>query len=246
MRATESRPGWLWWCSAVPGCGSAKSLRQRPTTTDPIYAGHHRSRTCPPRPPPAEDGRLSPLAMRWPTVPALGLLLLCPSLVAAAPHESIAYHGTDTPSPRPWRRLSDALIRRVWHLPETHKREETDTGAARRPGRDLVARYGQDIVLRFTINTAEEASALAEAADTLFLDVWEFNSDWVDIRLAKDVVRILLLARFLPANLPAPVPARSSPTIPPERTCPSHARPRSRPGHLLFVPIIIRYAITPK
>jgi extracellular matrix protein 14 len=43
-------------------------------------------------------------------------------------------------------------------------------------------------VLRFTIRSAEEAKALAEAADILFLDVWEFNEDWADIRVAKDVV----------------------------------------------------------
>jgi extracellular matrix protein 14 len=43
-------------------------------------------------------------------------------------------------------------------------------------------------VLRFKIRTAEEAKALAEASDILFLDVWEFNDDWADIRVAKDVV----------------------------------------------------------
>lgn len=51
-----------------------------------------------------------------------------------------------------------------------------------------MARYGEDVVLRFTIRSAEEAKALAEAADILFLDVWEFNEDWADIRVAKDVV----------------------------------------------------------
>lgn len=56
------------------------------------------------------------------------------------------------------------------------------------PDRNLLARYGEDMVLRFNISNAEEASALAEASDILFLDVWEFNEDWVDIRIAKDVV----------------------------------------------------------
>ena len=51
-----------------------------------------------------------------------------------------------------------------------------------------MARYGEDVVLRFTIRSVEEAKALAEAADILFLDVWEFNEDWADIRVAKDVV----------------------------------------------------------
>lgn len=47
--------------------------------------------------------------------------------------------------------------------------------------------------MRFNIGSAEEASALAEAVNVLFLDVWEFNSDWVDIRLSKDVVRSLAI-----------------------------------------------------
>ena len=46
------------------------------------------------------------------------------------------------------------------------------------------------MVLRFKIQTAEEAQALAEATNILFLDVWEFTSEWVDIRLSKDVVRL--------------------------------------------------------
>ncbi len=52
----------------------------------------------------------------------------------------------------------------------------------------LLAQYGGDVVLRFNITTSEEVTALSEAADTLFLDVWEFTSDWVDIRLRKDDV----------------------------------------------------------
>ena len=135
--------------------------------------------------------------MRSPTLALLGLLAaLSPSLIAAAPHESLHSNNGGSPStggnhsPRPWRQLSDAIIRRVWGLEDTKTGSPIDNAAARGPGRDLIARYGQDIVLRFTITTAEEASALAEAADILFLDVWEFNADWVDVRIAKDVVRL--------------------------------------------------------
>lgn len=53
--------------------------------------------------------------------------------------------------------------------------------------------------MRFNISSADEASALAEASDILFLDVWEFNENWVDIRIAKDVV--LSLLGLLPPSL---------------------------------------------
>ncbi|KAI7084921.1 hypothetical protein KC356_g6355 [Hortaea werneckii] len=61
------------------------------------------------------------------------------------------------------------------------------------------ARYGGDVVLRFNISTPDEAKRLADAADTLLLDVWEFTQDWVDIRLAKDIVGPLL--GLLPSSL---------------------------------------------
>jgi len=135
--------------------------------------------------------------MRRPTsaVLSLLLLLLCPSLVAAAPHEASYNRAstTYTHTPRPWRRLSDTIIRTLWAVPEKQSslRAFSDHAAPAKdtPGH-LVARYGEEIVLRFTIETAEEASSLAEACRILFLDVWEFNSDWADIRIAKDVVRL--------------------------------------------------------
>ena len=51
-------------------------------------------------------------------------------------------------------------------------------------------RYDRDLVLRFNISTEEEATSLAEAVDTLFLDVWDSTPVSADIRLAKDVVRL--------------------------------------------------------
>ena len=57
----------------------------------------------------------------------------------------------------------------------------------------LLAKYGGDVVLRFNLTTPEDERALAEAADTLFLDVWEFTNNWADIRLRKDDVRFALI-----------------------------------------------------
>ncbi|KAL8870744.1 MAG: hypothetical protein Q9174_003281 [Haloplaca sp. 1 TL-2023] len=67
------------------------------------------------------------------------------------------------------------------------------------PPSTLLARYGGDVVLRFSVKTEEEVAALADAVNVLFLDVWESNADWVDIRLSKDVVPSLL--GLLPSSL---------------------------------------------
>jgi len=44
-------------------------------------------------------------------------------------------------------------------------------------------------VVRFKITSPEEEKALAEAANTLLLDVWDFSKGEADIRLAQDEVR---------------------------------------------------------
>ena len=146
--------------------------------------------------------------MRQPVCALLSLLLLAPSLAAAAPHDAApspydagTFATTHNATPRPWRRLSDAIIRRIWKLPEDQKSlngENTQT-VVDALGDKLVAQYSEDVVLRFKIRTAEEASALADAADVLFLDVWEFNEDWADVRVSKDVVPSLL--GLLPPSL---------------------------------------------
>jgi extracellular matrix protein 14 len=144
--------------------------------------------------------------MRRPTFAVLSLLFLGPSLIVAAPQETpspydAGTYATTHTSPRPWRRLSDAIIRRIWKLPNDQKSFGSKKGqdADNAIGDHLVAQYSEDIVLRFKIRTVEEASALAEAADVLFLDVWEFNDDWADIRLSKHVVPSLL--GLLPRSL---------------------------------------------
>jgi hypothetical protein len=57
----------------------------------------------------------------------------------------------------------------------------------------LLAKYGGDVVLRFNLSTPYEEKGLAEAADTLFLDVWAFTNNWADIRLREEDVRLTCL-----------------------------------------------------
>jgi extracellular matrix protein 14 len=52
--------------------------------------------------------------------------------------------------------------------------------------------YDNEIVLRFNLSCAEEEAALSEAASRLFLDVWAFTPEFVDIRMHKDDVPRML------------------------------------------------------
>lgn len=64
---------------------------------------------------------------------------------------------------------------------------------------DLRALYANELVLRFNVTTFEEEEELAKATDRLFLDVWAFTNDYVDIRLHTDEVTPLL--GLLPKSL---------------------------------------------
>ncbi|KZF21514.1 putative metallocarboxypeptidase ECM14 [Xylona heveae TC161] len=103
---------------------------------------------------------------------------------------------------RPWLALRDTVIQKIWRLPaqssvvSSHRRESL-VGSG--PPPELVARYGDDVVLRFNVSTTDEAKSLTEASTVLFLDVWEFGENWVDIRIAKAVIPSLL--GLLPPSL---------------------------------------------
>lgn len=103
----------------------------------------------------------------------------------------IYQHTSHIANGRSWlSRIRDQAIEKIWRIPSEHKRGKIDCGTSTTSGppSTLVARYGGDLVLRFEIRSTEEAQALAEAISVLFLDVWEFTTEWVDIRLSKDVV----------------------------------------------------------
>lgn len=63
----------------------------------------------------------------------------------------------------------------------------------------LRAQYANELVLRFNVSTTDEETALSEAASRLFLDVWAFTDEMVDIRLHADEVGPLL--SLLPKGL---------------------------------------------
>lgn len=91
----------------------------------------------------------------------------------------------------PWKWLRDSIIKTIWGVPPVTNTpsylDRLSSSDSPAPA-SLLARYGSDVVLRFTINDADEIKALAEASNILFLDVWASTDEWVDIRIAKDVV----------------------------------------------------------
>jgi extracellular matrix protein 14 len=98
--------------------------------------------------------------------------------------------------------LRDSLIRRIWGVPPRRHENQAQCKHPHpkfSPSPNFHSRYSGDVVLRFKISSEEEAKALAEVSDILYLDVWESTHEWVDIRLAKDVVPSVL--SVLPPSL---------------------------------------------
>jgi len=176
-------------------CLGADRTTPTPTPTPPTPSPHP-AQLNPARPAPAV---LAVPAMHQPisAVPSrllLLLLLLCSPLrilVVAAPLEAAQHTPRDSSAPS-WRTLSDAIINKL--RPPSVSQKSLGTGShaipiGDAPGWNLVAHFQDDMVLRFTINTPEEALAFQKAADDLFLEVWEYTSDWVDVRIPRYKVR---------------------------------------------------------
>ena len=85
----------------------------------------------------------------------------------------------------------DWLVESIWpHVTShtiTQEAFSPDPFQLRPPSR-LRAKFGDDLVLRFRLQSRSEAETLASAIRILFLDTWESNSAFVDIRISSDVV----------------------------------------------------------
>ncbi|EER24122.1 carboxypeptidase A4 precursor, putative [Coccidioides posadasii C735 delta SOWgp] len=122
-------------------------------------------------------------------------------LPSTAEQNSAVLHSQGRSPPRLWTRLRDSIIETIWRVPSRQhnpSRIPSSLSIPRAPS-SIRARYGDDVVLRFTIRSQNDVQALIEASNILFLDIWASTNEWVDIRLAKDVVSSLL--GLLPSSL---------------------------------------------
>ena len=125
------------------------------------------------------------------------LALLIPNATTRSTPRHLKPDGCIRPSPDPthaqgWLHTWGKIIKsKIWadsyHSESILHRLEDGNG---QPTQRLRTRYSNDLVLRFKYSTVEELSALTEACDVLFLDVWEIGDSFVDIRLAKETVSL--------------------------------------------------------
>lgn len=72
-------------------------------------------------------------------------------------------------------------------------RTQTGKGRFRHANASSSPRYNSDVLLRFTLPDDDGArKAFADAVETMYLDVWAAKEDWVDLRIAKDILPAFL------------------------------------------------------
>lgn len=126
---------------------------------------------------------------------ALVLVFALPAVGAARLQPSFERDGRPDYSSHAYpflRWLRDSVVEVIFGKPSTRAKSS-------RPDAVLQSLYRNDVVIRFNVTASEEESALATAAQQMFLDVWAFTPEYVDVRINKDDVASLL--SLLPSSL---------------------------------------------
>lgn len=77
--------------------------------------------------------------------------------------------------------------------------KSTPTPPARPPRRNIWTTYEDHVVVRFNLTEPHEESAIADAIDRLYKDVWSYGREYVDIRMHRDDIAPFL--SLLPDSL---------------------------------------------
>lgn len=124
--------------------------------------------------------RCLPVLLLGALVPSISAVPAGSSITSPPPLQPIRSHASDPR--RPWTRIRDWVIESVWDIDHEHRHKHVA------PPTNIQDRYESDVVLRFQVRSSDEGKALAAASQALVLDVWAITSEYVDIRLAREMV----------------------------------------------------------
>lgn len=103
--------------------------------------------------------------------------------------QSVGHSGDDD---RRWStRLRDTMVGKLFGKADRHGRRREQQKHLSQMSK-IISQYDGDVVLRFNLSSPEEAKALAEASNILYLDVWSTTKTHADIRMAEVMVCIYL------------------------------------------------------
>lgn len=101
--------------------------------------------------------------------------------------QSVGHGGGDD---RRWStRLRDTVVGKLFGKADRHGRRREQHKYLSQMSK-IISQYDGDVVLRFNLSSPEEAKALAEASNILYLDVWSTTRTHADIRMAEALVCI--------------------------------------------------------